>query len=69
MPGPLPEGNKRRRNAPTIPTTALPVSGFGLHVVDSMEHDPACRIQGVWRAEPEPTVVRNRPLSLPGVCR
>lgn len=27
MPGPLPEPNRRRRNAPTIPTTALPVSG------------------------------------------
>lgn len=27
MPGPLPEPNSRRRNAPTIPTTKLPVSG------------------------------------------
>ena len=28
MPGPLPSDTKRRRNAPTIPTTSLPVSGF-----------------------------------------
>jgi hypothetical protein len=27
MPGPLPEKNRRRRNAPTIPTTNLPASG------------------------------------------
>lgn len=27
MPGPLPDPNKRRRNAPTIPTTNLPISG------------------------------------------
>jgi hypothetical protein len=28
MPGPLPDGNARRRNAPTIPTTNLPAGGF-----------------------------------------
>lgn len=27
MPGPLPDGNARRRNAPTIPTTSLPAGG------------------------------------------
>lgn len=27
MPGPLPDPNRRRRNAPTIPTTKLPLSG------------------------------------------
>ena len=27
MPGPLPAENKRRRNAPTVPTTKLPVGG------------------------------------------
>ena len=27
MPGPLPDPNARRRNAPTIPTTNLPASG------------------------------------------
>lgn len=27
MPGPLPQTNRRRRNAPTIPTTSVPVSG------------------------------------------
>lgn len=27
MPGPLPTGNARRRNAPTIPTTRLPAGG------------------------------------------
>lgn len=27
MPGPLPDPNSRRRNAPTIPTTSLPASG------------------------------------------
>lgn len=27
MPGPLPDSRRRRRNAPTIPTTNLPVSG------------------------------------------
>lgn len=27
MPGPLPDPNRRRRNAPTIPTTELPASG------------------------------------------
>lgn len=27
MPGPLPDKNARRRNAPTIPTTNLPISG------------------------------------------
>lgn len=27
MPGPLPNPNRRRRNAPTIPTTNLPVAG------------------------------------------
>jgi hypothetical protein len=27
MPGPLPDKNRRRRNAPTIPTTNLPVGG------------------------------------------
>lgn len=27
MPGPLPEPNRRRRNAPTIPTTKLPAAG------------------------------------------
>lgn len=27
MPGPLPDANARRRNAPTIPTTMLPASG------------------------------------------
>ncbi len=29
MPGPLPNPNARRRNAPTIPTTNLPASGRG----------------------------------------
>jgi len=28
MPGPLPKPDRRRRNAPTIPTTALPAAGF-----------------------------------------
>ncbi len=28
MPGPLPKPNARRRNAPTIPTTTLPASGY-----------------------------------------
>jgi hypothetical protein len=28
MPGPLPEKTRRRRNAPTIPTTNLPAEGF-----------------------------------------
>lgn len=28
MPGPLPTGNARRRNKPTIPTSSLPASGF-----------------------------------------
>lgn len=28
MPGPLPQQGRRRRNAPTFPTTRLPVSGF-----------------------------------------
>lgn len=27
MPGPLPDPNRRRRNAPTVPTTNLPISG------------------------------------------
>lgn len=27
MPGPLPSENRRRRNAPTVPTTKLPVTG------------------------------------------
>jgi hypothetical protein len=27
MPGPLPNPNKRRRNAPTVPTTVLPAAG------------------------------------------
>ena len=27
MPGPLPTDDKRRRNAPTIPTTKLPAAG------------------------------------------
>lgn len=27
MPGPMPSSNPRRRNAPTIPTTALPAAG------------------------------------------
>jgi hypothetical protein len=34
MPGPLPETNKRRRNAPTIPTTSLPASGFDGEIPD-----------------------------------
>lgn len=34
MPGPLPSGNARRRNAPTIPTTSLPASGFAGPVPD-----------------------------------
>lgn len=29
MTGPLPDGNARRRNAPTIPTTQLPAEGSG----------------------------------------
>lgn len=29
MPGPLPQKNRRRRNAPTIPTTSLPAGGYG----------------------------------------
>lgn len=28
MPGPLPQATRRRRNAPTIPTTVLPAGGF-----------------------------------------
>lgn len=28
MPGPLPNPQRRRRNAPTVPTTALPAGGF-----------------------------------------
>lgn len=28
MPGPLPDPNARRRNAPTIPTTTLPAEGY-----------------------------------------
>ncbi len=28
MPGPLPNDKRRRRNAPTIPTTVLPLDGF-----------------------------------------
>jgi hypothetical protein len=35
MPGPLPQDDKRRRNAPTIPTTALPVSGFAGVIPDA----------------------------------
>jgi len=28
MPGPLPTGNAQRRNAPTIPTTDVPLAGY-----------------------------------------
>ena len=37
MPGPLPEHTKRRRNAPTVPTTALPAGGYSGDIPDPPE--------------------------------
>jgi hypothetical protein len=37
MPGPLPNPNAIRRNAPTIPTTNLPVSGFSGPIPEPIE--------------------------------
>ncbi|MFT4658946.1 MAG: hypothetical protein ACI8V4_003142 [Ilumatobacter sp.] len=37
MPGPLPQNDKRRSNAPTIPTTAVPVFGFAGAIPDALD--------------------------------
>lgn len=49
--GPLPNPNRRRRNAPTIPTTELPVSGRGKPAPappDASELDEAGRAWWLW---------------------
>lgn len=38
MPGPLPNAETVRRNAPTIPTTALPASGFNGDIPEVPSH-------------------------------
>jgi len=37
MPGPLPDDNARRRNAPTLPTDSLPVDGLTVDPPDPIE--------------------------------
>src|SRR4051812_12862603 len=51
MPGPLPSPERRRRNAPTIPTTSLPASGRRgpvPRVPDGYELGEAGRAWWVW---------------------
>lgn len=48
MPGPLPEENSLRRNKPTIPTTALPVSGRPGPVPDPPETYPLGEKGRAW---------------------
>ena len=55
MPGPLPKPDeqRRRRNAPTIPTTNLPVSGYRGPIPEPSEElgdDLSAKYEELWRS-------------------